>query len=223
MIIAGIATRNIRDKQLVKTLTSLENQSIKFDKIYIYNNDVNVNYTDNAKFLGLKYAKPGDYYFSLDDDIFYYKDYVKDSIATIESNMLASTNLRVLTRHGRILDKNEKHYHLSNKHEVFNCFTEHDSDHFINVLGTGVSCYLLNEELIERLYNVSFDSKQKMTDLLVSYILTDMNIPIFLKSVNIGDFTDLNTTIDGSCYQNGILNNNEYDEEMKKIIKRIYE
>lgn len=133
-VVMGMATMNSRKEVFEKTIKSLDGQ---YDEIFIYNNDEHsVNYTDNAKFLGLTKFESNDepfYYFCVDDDIIYPKTYVKDMIKAIEKYNC------IVTHHGRKLIGKDRHYYRG--HEVHHCLRDVTKNQEIDVAGTGVCAF----------------------------------------------------------------------------------
>ena len=167
----GMATFNNRD--ISQSLNSLK-KAIKFHQsitneyeyqINIYNNDLITNYTDNAKF---KYLDC-DILLTVDDDIIYPEDYIY--IMITEANKYG-----VVTCHGRILKDFERYYGPTQS--IFHCkrrteFTQ------LDILGTGVSCYIMNESVLDALKPILKSPDQMMTDVIVSLELSKRDINIY--------------------------------------------
>lgn len=134
-IVIGVATMNTRKGSLAKMIESLENQTIKLDKIIIYNNDDNdFNATDNGKFYFFETeVDDNTYFFSMDDDIFYAPTYIEDMIAAIDR--LGT----IVTHHGRQLLGLDKHYYSG--HKGFSCLFRNNFEGIIDVAGTGVTAF----------------------------------------------------------------------------------
>lgn len=160
-IIVGMATMNSRRYSIIKPLNSLLNQSLKPDKIIIYNNDLNeYNATDNAKFYYLdKTSNINEvvYYLTVDDDLIYPKDYILNMITAINKYNC------IVTMHGRNLIEADSYY--DSGHILFECTKEEKEDRLLDVLGTGVTGFRTDY------YKPSFmftEEDKRMSDLVLS-------------------------------------------------------
>lgn len=139
-VTANIATHPPRFEKLLRTLESIDGQ---FDEIRIYLNNysgvpqelsgystyLGPDLTDNAKFLWSH--EPGEYYFTLDDDIVYPSDYVDKTIGLIGD--------RVVSYHGRRLyGKGQRYY---DNHRVYSYFEGLKQEVVLDVAGTGVMAF----------------------------------------------------------------------------------
>jgi hypothetical protein len=126
--IVSIATKGDRPEQLKKTIASLENQ---VDEVYVYDNTVREDLTDNGKFYYLNELIEPCYYFTCDDDLIYPEDYIENIIEKI--NQFGC----IITHHGRKLLGVGRRYYKG--HAGFHCLRTVDSDYEIDVAGTGVT------------------------------------------------------------------------------------
>ena len=154
-IVIGIATTGDRPNELKHTLESLNEQTVKADLIYLYDNsngsltlieytklgDVILSdkclgcgdHTDNSKFFGLQYIEDSCYFFSCDDDILYPEDYIEKTIEAIDKHKT------IVTYHGRNLrGKGLNYYH---DHSAFRCDQSFIETKKIDVCGTGVTAF----------------------------------------------------------------------------------
>lgn len=162
MISANLATFKARKDTLHKTVDSLRDQ---VDVIRIYANDYKPNIkgveivtgedlTDRGKFY---FVGKDEIYFSCDDDIIYPENYVSNTLSKLSKYPNA-----ILTYHGRkLLGKGRNYYH---GHKAYHCLRTVHHDVFIDVAGTGVSCF----DGSKWSPNVLQYPDQKMSDLLFS-------------------------------------------------------
>lgn len=210
-IICGIATMDSRKNSLNKVLKSLQNQTIKPDRIYIYNNDQQeFNATDNGKFFYFtteESKKESCYYFSCDDDIYYPNDYIETMINSIEKEKC------VVSHHGRILNRLNVSYYGG--HQMFSCLRRNDYNGDIDVGGTGVTAF--DTDYFKPL-NV-FESKfKRMCDLVFSLEAKKQNKRIVILKHNDKWLKDICDDLENSCFVNE--KNNEIQTELSnEIIK----
>lgn len=139
-VTANIATHPPRFESLLRTLESIDGQ---FDEIRIYLNGyvsvprelerystyIGPDLTDNGKFAWCE--SPGEYYFTLDDDIIYPSDYVSRTLPLIGG--------RVVSYHGRRLTGIRKKYYGC--HRTFLFYEGFDKEIPLDVAGTGVMAF----------------------------------------------------------------------------------
>ena len=139
-VTANIATQPHRLESLLATLESIRDQ---FDEIRIYLNGfsevppalvgytthIGADLTDNGKFFWAH--TPGEYYFTLDDDIWYPPDYVKKTLPLIGG--------RIISYHGRVLVGTGRGY--IEKHKMYPYYEELREGLVLDVMGTGVSAF----------------------------------------------------------------------------------
>ena len=94
------------------------------------------NYGDAGKFLFLDKCKDS-YYFSIDDDLIYPKNYVSRMIRFIDSKNKAVA----VTAHGKILINNKYNYGNT---VVFPFFRKITNDTKVHIVGTGVTAFYTN-------------------------------------------------------------------------------
>lgn len=166
-IVVGIATMAGREKYLQKTIASLDKQ---VDEIYLYDNAVSEDLTDNGKFWGLTQINEPCYYFTCDDDIIYPPDYVRVMIEAIES----FNGEAVVTLHGRQLLGLDRPYYTG--HKAFRCLATEKAA-VLDVCGTGVSAFRTDN--INPVYQHACEY-QRMSYLTFSHELAANKIPIQL-------------------------------------------
>lgn len=189
--IAGMASIKGRESSLRDTLASLVSQ---MDHIFVYLNDyddflewmnssvfANVSFLlgkdcagdlgDSAKFF--KVSSEPCYFFSVDDDLTYPKDY-----AEVMLKWLAKTNDNAfVTAHGKIFKESIPLNSFLKKPnaELFRCFHDVASEHFVHFGGTGVMCF--NTTKIK--FDMSiFGAERNMADVWVSIFAQRHSIPI---------------------------------------------
>lgn len=128
----------------------LETIFFQFDEINIYLNNCveapsflrkyrNLNFklgddlTDNGKFYFLSELKEDCYYFTLDDDLLYPKNYVDETIKKINIHGC------IVTYHGREIISEGRNYYTGNK--AYRCLDAVNEDVIIDVAGTGVTAF----------------------------------------------------------------------------------
>ena len=179
---ANLATWSARKDVLQKVVNSLRDQ---VDVVRVYANDYKPNIdgaevvtgedlTDRGKF----YFVGGDeIYFSCDDDIIYPENYVERTLAVLNKYPNA-----VITYHGRILKGKGLNYYFG--HDAIHCLRTHHYDTFIDVAGTGVSCFdasIWKPDVLQY-------PDQKMSDLLFSLECAKANKKIICASHQMGWF-----------------------------------
>lgn len=162
-VTANIATHPQRFNKLLITLKSIEGQ---FDEVRIYlNNFTSVpdelagystylgpDITDNAKFVWC--SEPGEYYFTLDDDIIYPPDYVSRTLPLIGD--------RVVSYHGRRLyGKGQRYY---DNHRLWYFQDGLAQERSLDVAGTGVMAF--DTDVFQP--SLWRTPNYRMTDLLIS-------------------------------------------------------
>jgi hypothetical protein len=161
MVTANLATHKARSGVLQQVIDTLVNQ---VDLVRVYANDykpkvkgaevvTGEDLTDRGKF----YFVDDSIYFSCDDDILYPTDYVQRTLEKLEKYPNA-----IITYHGRILLGKGRNYYFG--HKSFHCLRSLHYDTFIDVAGSGVSCF--NGKLWKP--DVLQYPDQKMSDLLFS-------------------------------------------------------
>lgn len=139
MITANIATMRSRQSILQRMVNSVKYQ---VDLVRIYANDytpvvdgamvvTGKDLTDRGKFA---FVRPGEVYFSMDDDLLYPQDYVSNTISAMKRYPG-----HIVTYHGRILSGKGKNYYYG--HESIHCLHRQEHDREIDVPGTGVSAF----------------------------------------------------------------------------------
>lgn len=172
IISANMATIPSRLKTAPKAIESIYDQ---VDVIRLYLNQfetvpeefkdpkIQIKQGINLKSSGKLYWSllPNQYYFCVDDDILYPKDYVNNSIEKLKEYHEDV----IISYHGRIYDKGKmvKNY-FSDFSKYFHFLKVNESDIEVNIIGNGVSCWNTNNIKID--YN-KFEYHY-MDDILVS-------------------------------------------------------
>ena len=151
-VVAVIATTGKRSKQLKKTIDSLYKQC----GVLVYDNSVNKDLTDNAKFLYIDAFNEPVYYLTCDDDLIYPKDYVDKMKQYID-------NFGIVTCHGRILKPGRQLYYKSD-HEEFDFRHENKQFKRIDVAGTGCTGFR-TDQFAPDIWNSEY---KRMSDLVFS-------------------------------------------------------
>jgi hypothetical protein len=199
-IIIGIATQNAKSNSFEKAYKSLLNQSIKPDKIIVYNNDNNYyNATDNGKFYFFNsedeyIINEECYFFSCDDDIEYDDNYIAYTLAVLQEH----NNKVIVSYHGRILEENAANYYSN--HIRFSCFDKNNTNLLLDVLGTGVTAFHTSYFKPKYIFR---NENKLMTDLLISYQIAKENKTILYPQHNLElkNIEDLNIEKYSSCYR----------------------
>lgn len=128
-VIVGMATHAARRNTVHAAIDSLRQQ---VDEIYLYDNEINPDSTDNGKFYGLTQINEPCYYFSCDDDLIYPRNYVARMIEEIERCKT------IVTCHGRLLKWFDVDYYAGHKGYSFESQTTLRE---LDVAGTGVTAF----------------------------------------------------------------------------------
>lgn len=194
-IIIGIATTNRRTESLNKTLESLNNQTIKADKIYVYNNDVeDYDSSDNGKFyyFETEESKQEDVIFlSCDDDIEYPRTYIRDMIEQLERYSYQC----IVTHHGRKLLGTNRNYFIGHKGFIFKAANSFQGE--IDVPGTGVTAFHTKYFKPTNIFN---NEKKRMSDLLFALEVAKQSKRIIVLQHRQGYLKDICTDLENSCY-----------------------
>lgn len=126
-VIVGMATMPGRELQCRKAIDSLKDQC---NAIFLYDNGLLPDLTDNGKFYGLIHLNEPVYYLTADDDLIYPSDYVDEIKQNIERTG------GIVTYNGRRLLGKDRSYYYGHATYRFNT-TEYYSGK-IDVPGTGV-------------------------------------------------------------------------------------
>lgn len=152
-IIISIATTGDRPNELKQAVKSLASQGT----IFVYDNSVNLNYTDNAKFFWLETLHKDCYYLTCDDDLIYPPTYVEDMINAVDKYGT------IVTCHGRVLKEGRNKYYKSD-HEEYSFQHEIVNPVQLDVAGTG--CTAFNTKYFKpSIYNSRYSC---MSDLVFS-------------------------------------------------------
>lgn len=163
MLSVNIATQKSRKDILPKCLNSLLGQSVPFDVIRVYCNDYErddiegvefywgEDLTDRAKF---HFVRPGEIYFTCDDDLLYPPDYVETTLSHLKKYPSS-----VITYHGRKLQGKGLNYYFG--HTQYHCLGNVDLDTLIDIPGSGVSAFNTDRFIPE------IGNDDKMADVLL--------------------------------------------------------
>ena len=184
VISANIATWSARKHSIDRVIDSVIDQ---VDIVRVYYNDYvpekrtdiiqyhsKGDLTDRGKFYGIT---DNEIAFTCDDDIIYPENYVDRTLSVLNKYPNA-----VITYHGRILKGKGRNYYFG--HEAIHCLRTHHYDTFIDVAGTGVSCFDASKWKPDVLQYPD----QKMSDLLFSLECAKANKKIICASHQMGWF-----------------------------------
>jgi hypothetical protein len=107
-----------------------------------------------------------EYYFTIDDDVIYPKNYADNLIECLERN-----NVSVATVHGKIMSNKDKLPNTAIKHQLIN---DQDKDIKVNYLGTGASVFDLRKIVITK----DIFKTHGYTDEYLSVALMRLDVPI---------------------------------------------
>jgi len=175
-IVCSLATFKSREGSLKMTLDSLRSQSLSVDVLFVYDNELFPDLTDNGKFWILSQIKEPVIFFSMDDDIIYPDDYIEKSVAALKKNPKA-----IITYHGRKLVGRGLQYYKS--HVKYRCTEQVKSDRYIDVAGSGVSCFNTKYFNPSKIHSCP---DRKMTDLVLSYEAAKEGVKILCKKHSSG-------------------------------------
>lgn len=151
--IVVIATKGDRKEQLKRTVDSLYRQA----EVIVYDNSINQDLTDNAKFIYVDAFNQPVYYHSCDDDLIYPSNYVEVMTEWVEKTQ------SIVTCHGRILKPGRKFYYGSD-HECFDFRHEIKQPYVLDVAGTGCSAF--RTDLFKP--DIALSPYKRMSDLVFS-------------------------------------------------------
>lgn len=163
--IVCIATNGKRKKQLKNTVKSLIGQA----EILVYDNSIQQDLTDNAKFIYVDAFNQPVYYLTCDDDIIYPPDYVETMVEWIEKTK------SIVTCHGRILKRERNKYYKSD-HDEFDFRHEIKQPYILDVAGTGCSAF--RTDLFKP--DIALSPYKRMSDLVFSLEAARQNKEIVL-------------------------------------------
>ena len=216
-IICGLATVKGREEALKDTVLSIIDQ---VDKLIVYQNGYKeiFDFLNNGKIevyssldTGIdmgdagKYYKVSEYrnhyYFSIDDDLIYPSDYVKNMVDKLK----IYNNSVIVSHHGRTLNGDAKSYYKDAKIK-HKCLDEVVIDDFVQFGGTGVMAF--HTSLVK--LNFEYLRAPNMADIWVGLYARENNIPILVLSHSAGwikhsDKFNLNDTIYAKHVNNSII------------------
>lgn len=205
-IYVGIATMKGREESLQNTIRTLNNQTIKPTKIFVYDNENSENLTDNGKFYKLKDLEPC-YYFSCDDDLLYSNTYIEQMIKDIQLNQC------IITHHGRVLTGLDKNYYRG--HQTFRCLDDNRVQTQIDVAGTGVTAFHTDYFNPIEIYKSEY---KRMSDLIFSLEAINQGKQIMLTTHKKGFIIQQNIDQSTSCHSIESIN----PINQNKIANEIY-
>ncbi len=191
-ITANLATFPAREKKLQIAIKSIIDQVdilniylneyesvpnfLKKKKINcVLGNDCAGDLKDNGKFYFLNKAKENSYYFTIDDDIIYPKDYVEKMVCILNKHK----NEIVVGVHGTILHQDIENFFLDRMNIHFT--NDLDKPMFVNMLGTGTVAFYV-KTLMKM--NV-FDFKSKgMVDVWLAAFCRESDVPMLCVDRN---------------------------------------
>jgi GT2 family glycosyltransferase len=192
-IIIGLATMSTRKNSLQKTIESLNNQTIKADKIIIYQNDENnFDATDNGKFYYFEgEVDENTIFFSSDDDIIYPPTYIEDMI----NQLKRYNNKAIVTHHGRKLLGTNRNYFNMHKSFIFKAHNNFQGD--IDVPGTGCTAFHTSYFKPNNIFN---NTHKRMSDLLFALEAAKQNKRIVVLAHKQGYLQDICDDHINSCF-----------------------
>lgn len=233
-IIVSVASMPSRSVSLMETINSIYNQ---VDEIHVYLNDYKVipeflNYDKIKVFLSqneigdlgdvgkfFKVEKIEGYHFTIDDDLIYPGDYVKNTIDIIEKH----NRKCVVSYHGRRFRDFpiQSYYRSARADDRFACLREVKSFEWLHIGGSGVTAY--HTDTIR--FEITDFKTKNMADIWYSKKCQENKVPILLiphKKGYIIESTkyDKNTSIFAHChvddtYQTNVINS--IDWELHKV------
>ena len=164
-IYAGMATMPGREDSF-----SLAKESIigQVDHLFVYDNAVMPDLTDNGKFWGLTQINEPCIYLTLDDDLMYPPDYVKTCVDALERH-----EGHIITFHGKRLLGMGRNYYKG--HENYRCLGTVDRDVKVHVAGTGVTAFFSSHLDAAKVIE---SPDRRMSDLVFSQIAAEAGVPI---------------------------------------------
>lgn len=187
---------------------------------YLLNPKINLTFTDNSKgdaFKFLNLINSDGYYFTIDDDLIYPKNYVEYMISKCKEY----NNESIITLHGRNFNELPiKSYYKSHK-ELFHYSHVLKNDVMVQYGGTGVMCF--HTDLIK--LNINYFKYPNMADVWIGYYAKKNNIPIICVKHN-SDFiktipqktTIHNQKLNNDTIQTQIVNGGIFDKNFSLII-----
>jgi len=208
MIVVGIATMNSRKKTLNQVIQRLKDQTLKPDKIFIYNNDENkFNATDNGKFYPLTILEEDCIFLSMDDDILYPVTYIEDMVKAVKEHNC------IVTHHGRKLNGINVPYYTG--HKSYSCLRENNIQDYIDVAGTGVTAFRTSYFNSKELF---YSEYKRMSDVVFSLAVAQENKQILLLKHNVGYLKDICEDVTNSCF----VNESKNQDNQIKLCNEIY-
>lgn len=158
-IICNVATFSGREEALKQMLKSIENQTVKYDELNIYDNSkAEKDLTDNGKFYFLQFYNEPVVYLTLDDDLYYSKTYIEDMIKAIDKYQC------IVTLHGRKLKGLNRDYYT--QHKAYSCFMTVNDLVEIDIAGTGVCGFRTDYFYPSEIFK---SDDKRMSDCIFSY------------------------------------------------------
>ena len=229
-IIASVASMPSRSSSLMETVNSIVPQ---VDELHVYLNDYNIipeylNYDKIKIFLSQnevgdlgdvgKFFTSGKiegYHFTIDDDLIYPEDYVKNTIEVIEKY----NRKCVVSYHGRRFHKFpiSSYYRSARVNDRFACLRDEKRFEWLHIGGSGVTAY--HTDTIK--FDVSDFKAKNMADIWYSKKCQENKVPILHIPHKKGyiiesEQYDKNTSIFAHChvddtYQTNIINSINWD------------
>lgn len=171
-----------RKKTLIKTIESIYDQCDvinvalnNYDEIpqELYDNKINIFITNNEKGDAYKFidlTNSNGYFFTMDDDLVYCQDYVKNMVDNVEKY----GRKNIITLHGRSFKKFPIRSYYNDTTKVYHFSNQLDKDLNVNVGGTGVMAF--HTELFK--VDINFFEKPNMADIWIAAIAKKKSIPI---------------------------------------------
>jgi hypothetical protein len=199
-IVIGMATMNSRDPK--PTINSLNNQTISYDELYIYNNDHNnYNATDNGKFYYFDDIYDNEdniIFFSVDDDLIYHNTYIEYTI-----NQIFKHNC-IITYHSRTIINKPNNYYINDYCKYLPYSKENNQIVIVDIAGTGVTAFCTDYFKPYFIFNSEY---KRMSDLIFSQEAMKNSKIIIHPEHHQNLITSNQHDLQNSCYYTELNNN----------------
>ena len=225
IITANMATMPERIDIALKAIDSIYDQVDliriylnKFDKYPkdLIDNKITLIIDEDLKSTGKFYwaLEKNQYYFSIDDDLIYPKDYVSEHIELIQKY----NNQVAVTLHGKILNRTPlNNFFKDGIKKNYRCLKKVKRNTYVHILGGGVSAFDTNYIKIDR-------TKFKylyMDDIEVSIQLQQQKIPIIVRKHDSNYLSYLKPN-NSTLYEKYMNNDNTHTKIINSINWKIY-
>jgi glycosyltransferase involved in cell wall biosynthesis len=222
-----------RKETLINTISSIYslaniiNVSLNdYDEIphELIDSKINIFITDNSKGDAFKFINLNNsdgYFFTIDDDLIYSKDYVNLMIDGVEKYH----RKKIVTLHGRYYNEFPIKSYYKSHSKFYHCLQKTINDNLVHIGGTGVMCFHTDTIKIP----MNYFTKPNMADIWFSKFCYENNIAIIclehnnnlLKHQNVTE-TIYNNNINNDQYQTKLVNDTFLNEKKISIIIPTY-